>query len=213
MKTLFPSASACVLVAFVASVSYAQSFEIVLEAKSSKEKAKASSTLKTSESGEAPQQLSVPPSDHKVYPPDRPAWVSNEPDFESDVHTWVVTTTAYETTERCEQELEELRRAAISMYISRQTGWICDEGTFNDDWIEELTGRRYVGGLLQGEQELREIAVELRFDRVAQEKIRSAFREAQLDERLRATGGFFALGLVGLCCTGGLLSLLSRRYA
>ena len=207
MKTLFPSASACVLVAFVASVGYAQSFQIVLEAKTGEE-ATASEAPET----DSPTELSVPPIDHTVFPPDRPSWVRNEPDFESDVHTWVINTTPYETTQRCEDELEELRRAAIALYIKRQTGWICDEGTFNDDWIEELTGRRYVGRLVRGDQELREIAVELRFDRTAQEKIAATFREAQLDERLRSTGGLFALGLVGLCCTGGLLSLLSRRY-
>ncbi|MEL6105064.1 MAG: hypothetical protein AAFU85_03475 [Planctomycetota bacterium] len=206
MKTLLPSASACAIVAFVASVGYAQSFEIVVEAKSAKAKA-------TAETDSKPMELSVPPIDHTIYPADRPGWVRNEPDFESDVHTWVVNTTAYESTEKCESELEELRRAAIALYIRQLTGWVCDEGTFNEDWIEELTARRYVGSLVRGDQDLREIAVELRFDRAAQEKIQRAFREAQLGDRLRTTGGLFALGLVGLCCTGGVLGLLGRRYS
>lgn len=208
MKTLIPSASACAIVALIASVGYAQSFEIVVETKSAKSKAKT-----TADADSKPFELSVPPIEHTIYPADRPGWVRNEPDFESDVHTWVVTTTAYETTKRCESELEELRRAAIALYIKQQTGWVCDEGTFNEDWIEELTARRYVGSLVRGDQDLREIAVELRFDRAAQEKIRMAFREAQLGDRLRTTGGLFALGLVGLCCTGGVLGLLGRRYS
>ena len=204
MKTLITPASACVLVAFIASVGYAQSLEIVIESGSAEESVADAS---------APTELSVPPIDHTIFPADRPEWVRNEPDFESDIHTWVISTGAYETTRQCEEELEELRRAAISLYIKRQTGWVCDEGSFNEDWIEELTGRRYVGSLTRGDETLREIAVELCFDRVAQEKIQASFREAQLDERLRNTGGVFAMGLVGLCCTGGLLSLLSRRFA
>ncbi len=220
MKTLFPAASACFVVAFVASVGLAESS---LEAAAnrggeniSEQPRAVSSTSVDSDSSAKPKrtELSVAPMHHVTYPDDRPAWIETEPDLESPIHRWVVTTSGAETMEQCEAELEVLKPAAVALYIKETTGWVCDDAILDEQWIEdELVDRRYVGTLKMGDRELHEIAVELTFDADSRKRIRTAMNNSVVGERLRATAGLFALALVGLCCTGGVLGVFSRRYA
>ncbi|QDV44860.1 hypothetical protein Enr13x_47310 [Stieleria neptunia] len=220
MKTLFPAASACFVVAFVASVGLAESS---LEATANRagetvsEQPRAESSASAdSESSAKPKraELSVAPMDHVTYPDDRPGWIETEPDLQSPVHSWVVTTSGAETMEQCEAELEVLKPAAVALYIKETTGWLCDDAFLDQQWIEdELIDRRYLGTLKMGDRELYEIAVELKFDADSRKRIRRAMNNSVVGERLRATAGLFALALVGLCCTGGVLGVFSRRYA
>mgnify|MGYP001815641766 FL=1 len=245
MKTLFPAAAACFVVAVVASVGWAESqIELVTESEETVEvvesetdpepkseqetqpdvkldsEAKSDSVSPADAPPKAApaevrhNELSVAPMTHITYPNDRPGWIGKSPDLESSVHTWVVTTSGCESMEQCEAELEVLKPAAVSLYIKETTGWACDDAFLNADWIEDdLVARRYVGTLKKGDQTLNEIAVELHFDSQSRERIQRARKNMVVDERLRATTGVFALTLVGLCCTGGLLGLLSRRYS
>lgn len=204
MRTLFPAASACFVVVLVASVGYAESSAEV----------KARKVIEVSEAPEVkPHELSTAPSTHVSYPEDRPGWIDQQPDLESSVQTWVVSTSGCESMEMCEAQLEALLPAAVSLYIKETTGWICDDDFLDADWIEnQLVARRYVGTLQQGGRDLDEIAVELNFDANSRDRIRRAFQNSVVDDRLRATGGLFALALIGLCCTGGLLGIVSRRF-
>ncbi|MCA9137308.1 MAG: hypothetical protein KDB00_11135 [Planctomycetales bacterium] len=207
MRTLFPAASACFVVVFVASVGYA---ETKIEAKSDKI-ADAANAAETQRS--TVHELSTAPSAHITYPDDRPEWIGRQPDLESSVHTWVVSTSGCESMEMCEAQLEALIPANVSLYIKETTGWVCDDDFLDADWIEnQLVSKRYVGTLQQGDHELHEIAVELNFDADSRGRIRRAYQNSVVDDRLRATGGLFALALIGLCCTGSLLGVISRRY-
>jgi hypothetical protein len=204
MKTLFPAASACLVVAFVASVGYAES-QLEAAAKSTEAAPIADSSR---------PELSVAPLQYVTYPDDRPSWIQREPDLDSAVHTWVVTTSGCESIEQCEAELVVFKRAAVALYIKETTGWVCDDDFLDDRWIEDqLVARRYVGTLVKGDDRLNEIAVELEFDAESRQRIQRAQKDCIVNDRLRATGGLFALALIGLCCTGGLLGALSRRFA
>ncbi|MCO8125495.1 hypothetical protein NHH03_27400 [Stieleria sp. TO1_6] len=208
MNTLFPSAAACLIVALVASASYAESNS------ESTETIVAATAVNPSADTSDEAELSVAPLSHTVYPDDRPSWIVSEPDLKSSVHSWVVTTSGCESIEQCEAELEALKQAAVALYIRETTGWVCDHDFLDQQWIDdELVQRRYVGDFKQGDRDLHEMAVELQFDANSREKIRLAHQNQEVGERLRASGGLFGLALVGLCCTGGLLSVFSRRYA
>lgn len=211
MKTLFPAAAACFVVAFVASVGYA---ETQLKSAGDSDETVTVSEPATEETKQSAPELSVAPLMHVTYPEDRPSWILSEPDLQSPVQTWVVTTSGCESIEQCEAELEVLKPAAVALFIKETTGWVCDDEFLDKAWIDEqLVARRYVGTLRQGDRDLHEIAVELSFDSKSQKRIRQAQVNIAVGERLQATGGLFALGLIGLCCTGGLLGVLSRRYA
>lgn len=220
MRTLFPAASACFVIAFVASVGYAESklesaTEKVVDQVAEKVNEKVASKLESKGvGGEEPRVLSTAPLTHITYPDDRPTWITTEHDLDAPVHTWVVTTGGCDSMEMCEAKLEALKPAEVALYIETTTGWKCDDAFLEDAWIEDqLVSRRYVGTLEQGDQTLYESAIELSFDRESRERIRRARQNAMVHDRLRASGGLFALGLIGLCCSGGLLGLFSRRYS
>jgi hypothetical protein len=159
-------------------------------------------------------ELSVAPLSHVVYPEDRPAWIEQSPDLQSDPHTWVVTTAGYESLSQCEEELAVLTPAAVSLYIKETADWVCPEEFLDPQWIDDqLIGKRYVGTFHRGDAEWHEIAVELQFDGEARRRIAEAKQNSVVRERLQAAGGLFALGLAGLCCSGGLLSVFSRRFS
>lgn len=217
MRTLFPSAAACFVVAFVASIGYAETQlesagESTSDAVAVSKPDTAKPDIKKTEASRP--ELSVAPLTHITYPDDRPSWILSEPDLQSPVQTWVVTTSGSESIQQCEAELEALMPAAVSLYIKETTGWGCDDEFLEKSWIDDqLVARRYVGTFQQGDRELHEIAVELNFNSSSRKRILLAQQNIVVNERLQATGGLFALGLIGLCCTGGLLGLVSRRYA
>lgn len=193
MSTIRPSATALFVVAMVASVGYAEA-----------------------EPGKTTggKTLSVAPLHHEIYPEDRPSWIRDEPDLESEVHQWVVTTSGRDTIQECEAELDVLKRATVALYIKQRTGWICGDDVLDEDWIEnDLIGRRYIGTLKKGDQELHEIAVELQFDDEAQQRIDAQWKNTEVNERLKVSGAMFGLLIIGLCCSGGLLGAVSRRYS
>lgn len=236
MKTILPSASACLLVVLVASVSYAESrgdkprsdkssgdqaVTNIEDKEHDAQKEKLVQVMKKSQeedgdsssSVDSSPTLSVAPLDHEIFPHDRPTWIRQTPHFESDVHTWAVVTSGRDSIEDCEAEIEVLKRAAVALYIKQQTGWVCVDESLDDQWIEsELVQKRYVGTLLRGDQQLNEIAIELAFDQEARARIEQQWKSSEVNERLRASGGLFAMVLVGLCCSGGLLSVISRRF-
>ncbi len=216
MRTLFPAAAMFALVAGIASVGYAEP-RLRAEVDPAERRVKASVEMTTADGSDAAAgqaELSVAPLSHVVYPDDRPAWIGQSPDLQSDVHTWVVATAGCESVSQCEEELAVLAPAAVSLYIKETADWICPEEFLDPQWIDDqLIGKRYVGKFHRGDAELHEIAVELRFDREAQRRIAEAKQNAVVRERLQAAGGLFVLGLAGLCCTGGLLSVFGRRFS
>lgn len=210
MRTLFPAASACFVVAFVASVGYAES---QIETQEDANETAAVHKKSDAEETNSPVELSVAPMEHLTYPDDRPSWISAQPDLHSDVHTWVVTTSGTDSLEQSAEELDVLLPATVALYIKETTGWICDDVFLDPQWIDDdLVGARYVGTFTKGDQTLHEIAVQLRFDQASRQRIQKARQNSLVNERIRATGGMFALGLIGLFCTGGLLGVFSRRY-
>ena len=229
MRTLFPAATMLGLVAFVASAGYAETqLQTVAQSAGAVDAGElavapedGASEDGLSEDGglngsgrDKQSELSVPPLSHVEYPDDRPAWIEQTPDLHSDTHTWVVATAGCETISQCEEELDVLTRAAVSLYIKETTGWICPDEFLDSSWIEDnLIGPRYVGTFRRGDTQLHEIAVQLEFDDQARRRIQRAKKNAVVKERLQASGGLFALGLAGLCCTGGLLSVFSRRFS
>lgn len=243
MRNLFPAASACFVVVLIASVGYAESQneaanlpvsnevaqdestsdEVTLQQEALNTAAAELSEMTESDSSKstAPRELSTAPLTHIRYPDDRPSWISQEPDLQSAEHTWVVTTGGCDSIQMCEDKLGALKPAAVALYVKRTTGWECDDALLDEQWIEdELVSRRYLGTLQQGDQTLHEIAVELKFDGQARERIDLAHEQARRErvnsivgERLQATAGLFTLAVLGLFCTGGLLGLVSRRFS
>ncbi len=220
MKTLFPAAAVFAIVAGIASFGDAEPRLAAETARAAPDaEATAPPTGDASADSESnptavQSELSVAPLSHVVYPEDRPAWIDRSPDLQSDLHTWVVTTGGCDSVAECEEQLAVLTPAAVSLYIKETTDWICPEAFLDPEWIdEELIGKRYVGTFHRGDSERHEIAVELHFDREARRRIAEAEQNAVVRERLQATGGLLALGLAGLCCTGGLLSVFSRRFS
>ncbi|MCD0461005.1 hypothetical protein [Roseiconus lacunae] len=158
--------------------------------------------------------LSVAPMTHVTYPDDWPQWADAEPSLSGSVHTWPVSTGGCKSIEQCEEKLVALLRANVALYIKESTGWISDGSFLSDQWIDdELIVRRYVGKIVKGDEELHEIAVELEFDSEVRAKIKRAMNNDQLEDRLRASSGLFVIALIGLCCSGGLLGVISRRFA
>ncbi|OYP31715.1 hypothetical protein [Rhodopirellula sp. MGV] len=168
----------------------------------------------SAEPSQGSANLSVAPLTHITYPDDWPSWADAERNIEGSNHTWPVTTGGCKTIEACEDKLMALLRANIALYIKECYDWNCDECYLSDQAIREiLVARRYEGTITKGDEELKEIAVELRFDPEAQALIQRAVQNDQLDGRLRASGGLFAITIIGLFCSGGILGVISRRFS
>ena len=163
--------------------------------------------------GEIAKELSVPPLDHVEYPDDRPAWLEEAPDFDSDIHTWVVVTQPCDTDDECAEELAVLQRAAVSAYIRQLTGSAdVDFYPVNDQWIEsQLIVDSYTGTLTQSNTPMVEHAVKLEFSRSNQQKILAAWKNIEVRQRLGGLGVLVFLGLALLIGSSSVLGIISRR--
>ncbi len=215
MKVLFPPTAACLIVALIATVSYAES-EASATSLTTAEASVADAEPADEKDNKAKKklvELSVAPESLPLYPDDRPAWISEPPGMDGSEYVWVVQT-SQESVDKCEVAIEVLKRATVRLYVQDLTGWACDDDVLPADWVNDtLVAKSYLGTLTQGDRELHEIATELRFDSEARERIRSAHKNSVVKERLAASGGLFAFALIGLVCSGGLLSVVSRRYS
>jgi hypothetical protein len=162
---------------------------------------------------EIAKELSVPPLDHVEYPADRPAWLEAAPDFDSEIHTWVVVTGPCDTEDQCAEQLAVLQRAAVSAYIRQLTGSAqVDFYPVNDQWIESrLIVDSYNGKLTQGDTPMVEQAVKLEFSRSDQQKILAAWKNIEVRQRLGGLGVLVFLGLSVLVGSSSILSIISRR--
>ncbi|MCC9603808.1 hypothetical protein LOC67_24925 [Stieleria sp. JC731] len=213
MKHLIPSFTAFAVVAMVATVGYAESI-------SGKEAELRVREISVSETGgslstkSGSSSLSVAPMNHVTYPEDWPKWANATPDLEGELQTWPVTTGGCKTIEACQDKLAALQRANVALYLKEHFNWISDGSFLTDQWIDDnLVEHRYVGMITKGDEELHEIAVELRYDAEDRQFIQRSIDNARLVDRLRASGGLFAIAIIGLCCSGGLLGVISRRFA
>ncbi len=164
-------------------------------------------------SAEAVTELSVPPLDIVEYPDDRPGWLEEAPDLESNTHTWVVVTNPCESYEQSAEQLAILRRAAVSSYVQGLTQTAdADFYPVNDKWIEsQLIVKDYQGSLVQGDVPMFEQAVMLEFTPRTQEEILAAANNLQVRQRLGKLAALVSLGLVLLIGSSSLLGIVSRR--
>lgn len=165
---------------------------------------------------ETAAELSVAPLDHVVYPDDRPSWLDKLPSIGGEVDSIVVVSEPALTAEAAAEELRWMQRAAIATYVSQlvdQPGqfdvFSPDDETINRD----LVTRRYDGVVTIGDETHYESATELQFDMAQRKLIDDAWKNAEVGRRLKAFGGLASLGLVTLFCTGGLIGVVSRRFA
>jgi hypothetical protein len=160
-------------------------------------------------------ELSVPPLDHVEYPADRPKWLDQLPSFGSDVDSIVVISDPAETIEAAAEELRWLQRAAIGNYVSQtlESSDRFDVYSPDDETIDhDLVARQYSGVVTIGNETFYEVAAELKFDSKQKEKIQDAWKNAEVEQRLKAFGGLASFGLVILMCTSGLIGIASRRF-
>ena len=159
------------------------------------------------------KELSRPPLSHVEYPSDRPAWLDDSPNLESEPHTWVVVTEPAETLEKCREELALMRRAAVASYVKyRSKSDRFDFYPINDKWIKQrLVSRTYQGSVTKGGTPHYELAVELTFEPEVQSEIVNAWTQINVRDRLGALGVMVFVGLIILVCASAFLCLLSRR--
>jgi hypothetical protein len=159
------------------------------------------------------KELSRPPLSHVEYPSDRPAWLDDSPNLESEPHTWVVVTEPAETLEKCREELALMRHAAVASYVKfRSRSDRFDFYPINDKWIEQrLVSRTYQGTVTKGGTQHFELAAELTFEPDVQSEIVSAWTQINVRDRLGALGVLVFVGLTILICASAFLCLLSRR--
>jgi hypothetical protein len=162
----------------------------------------------------SPTPLSVAPLDHVVYPKDRPGWVQESTNFDTDAHTIVVVSGPSDSPEKSLEELSLMQRAAVSTYISGITD---SAGQFDfypitDKQIDrDLVVRRHSGEVTQGGMTKYEDAVELVFTEGKRAEIKESWTNVAVRERLGALGVTVFGGLVMLLCSSALTGVVSRR--
>ncbi|GAA5509289.1 hypothetical protein [Novipirellula caenicola] len=165
---------------------------------------------------ETAPELSVAPLDQISYPDDRPAWLSELPQLDGDLQSWVVVSSPAESRQESEEELKRLQRAALVRYVQGQTDGSASSEylSVTDEWIENnLITDRYAGEVKQGDTILYENAAKLSFDKAIQSEIALAWKRVQVRDRLAATG---VLVMGGLCClvfSTFLTGLIGRRVS
>ncbi len=205
MKEMMHSGTACLaMLALASTVAYAADHDATVRAKN--HPSEESRPLES-------KPLSTPLLSHVEYPSDRPAWINETTNLNSQPQTCVVLTQPAETLDECRQELAVMRRAAVRSYIEIKSN--CDRFDFfpiNDQWIDErLVSRTYQGQVVKGGSNHYEMAVELTFPPGVENEIMDAWRRIQVRDRLGAMGVTFLIGLSSLVCISMFLSALSRR--
>ncbi len=163
---------------------------------------------------ESPAPLSVAPLDVINYPQDRPAWVSQSLGIDKDSISIVVVSGPCETRAESIEELQLMRRAAVSTYVSQvgESGGQFDFYPISDEEIDaQLVKQRYSGTVTQGDMTMYEDAVELRFADDQRQEIQAAWKNVEVRARLGAVGVLVFGGLVMLICSSALVGVVSRR--
>ncbi|QEG39971.1 hypothetical protein [Roseimaritima ulvae] len=169
--------------------------------------------VESAEDAEATEvsELSVAPLDHKIYPDDRPEWISDEPWLEGERHRWPVVSLPSLTPEASQESLRMQMQIAVEAYINHVTksgGRAGRKVQFDDDYIDARlvnTQRSYSGVVTTSGGEMYEDAVELVFDEAFRGDIQAQWRHVEVTHRLTGLG---VLGAGGLAMLLGLTSLL-----
>ncbi len=179
-----------------------------------------SATVETSAAAEASaaadavdavSELSVAPLDHKIYPDDRPEWISAEPVLEGSRQLWPVVSLPSLTPDASQESLRVQMQIAVEAYINHLTdssGKAGQKIQFDDQYIADHlvnSQRRYSGVVTTSGGEMYEDAVELVFEEAFREQVRKQWRGVEVGERLAGLG---VLGVGGLVMLLGLTSLL-----
>ena len=164
------------------------------------------------------KELSVAPLDVVKYPADRPQWIDSAAEMDGDTHVRVAVSQPSDTKEESFSSLQMMRRITVQLYANTL---ICGDGlpgpfALREDWIAEnvdrFVDREYEGTLHQGDIQLYEHAVELRFPPEAQDEIRRQWKNAEVRGRLGAMGFLVFLGTVLTGCGSAALGVFSRRF-
>jgi hypothetical protein len=175
---------------------------------------KASADGDGSKGEDSPKQLSVAPMDHIVYPDDRPTWVSDPVKQQDNEATFVVVSGPCDTPEESLRELNLMRRAALSTYISRITNYfgIKEFYDISDERIDQdFVMRRYSGEIIVGGTSQYEDAVEIRVTESERKLILDAWQNIEVFRRLQALGVAMFGGLAVLVVSSTAIGVVARR--
>lgn len=163
----------------------------------------------------ATSELSVPPSNHREFPEDRPAWIDEIPSRQGDIDRWPVTSTPCRSESLCGESLKVSMRATVETYIESITGVEQSSSvvTFDDQWIEAHRDqdRFYLGTIKAGDELMYESATVLRFDSEDRHFIEQRWRAHQVGQRLAILGAMSGLSVAALVGIAASLSMVTRR--
>ena len=163
---------------------------------------------------ESAAPLSVAPLDVIDYPESRPSWVSQPLGFDKESLSIIVVSGPCETRDESIEELNMMRRAAVSTYIAHvsDSDGQYDFFPISDEELDsDYVKRRYSGTVTQGDMTMYEDAVELRFTDDQRQQIQAAWGNVEVRDRLGALGLLLSGGLVMLICSSALVGVASRR--
>lgn len=161
-------------------------------------------------------ELSVAPLDHKIYPDDRPEWISAEPYLEGEHQRWPVVSLPSLTPDASQESLQLQMQIAVEAYVNQITGSSGKAGAtvqFDDDYIAAHlinSQRSYSGVVTTSGGEMYEDAVELEFDQGFRDEVSERWRRVEVGERLAGLGVVGAGGLVMLLGLTSLLKVCNR---
>ena len=167
-----------------------------------------------SKAEDSPQQLSVAPMDHIVYPEDRPAWVSDPLKQQGGEATFVVVSGPCDSPEESLRELNLMRRAALSTYVSRITSSFeaIEFYDISDERIDrDFVKRRYSGEITVGGTSQYEDAVEIRVTEFERKLILDAWQNLEVYRRLEVLGVTMLGGLAVLVVSSTAIGVVARR--
>lgn len=161
---------------------------------------------------DSPKELSVAPLDHIVYPDSRPDWVTEPLDDEA--FRIVVVSGPSDTEEESLEEIRLMQRVAVSAMVTKiaESDGLFDFYPISDEQIEdEHVIRSYSGEVQQGNEPKFEHAVEIAFSKSQRERIRDAWRNLEVRDRLGAMGVISISSVIFLVCGSAITGLFSRR--
>lgn len=170
------------------------------------------------ENQDQPSELSVPPLDHKIYPDDRPSWISEDPQLDGQRHRWPVVSVPSLTPEASRESLQMRIQLAVEAYVNQWAGseQAGEAIRFDEAYIDAHLvnpSRHYSGVVTTSNGEMYEDATELVFDADFRDEVDRQWREHEVAERLAGLGLLGAGGVVLLMGLTSVLKFVNRVVA
>ncbi|MGI9470900.1 MAG: hypothetical protein ACR2NZ_05185 [Rubripirellula sp.] len=162
---------------------------------------------------DSPQQLSVAPLDHVVYPDSRPEWINQAADVSNDEARFVVVSGPCDSPEESLEELNIMQRAALATFISSVTGsgGSYDFYPLSEERMQKFIEQSYEGQVTAGDATRYEHAVEMVVSAADRKQIEQAWKSLEVRDRLGALGVMVFGGLIVLMGSSAVLGMTTRR--